>query len=81
MTTGIALVSRSLSTAGSECRSLVRGMVSGFDPGSRMDVEMPDVSGLEQKESDLVRQTADVLNGYLRDSALLDVVGERGHQL
>ena len=81
VTTGIALVSRSLSTAGSECRSLVRGMVSGFDPGSRMDVEVPDVSGLEQKESDLVRQTADVLNGYLRDSALLDVVGERGHQL
>ena len=81
VTTGIALVSRSLSTAGSECRSLVRGMVSGFDPGSRTDVRVPDTSGLDQKESDLVRQTADVLNGYLRDSALLEVVAERGHQL
>ena len=46
-----------------------------------MDVKVPDVSGLKQKESDLVRQSADVLNGYLRNSALLDVVGERGHQL
>ena len=81
VTTGIALVSRSLSTAGSECRSLVRGMVSGFDPGSRTDVRVPDTSGLDQKESDLVSQTADVLNGYLRDSALLGVVGERRRQI
>ena len=81
VTTGIALVSRSLSTAGSECRNIVHGVVSGFDPGSRKDVQLPDLSGLEQKESDLVRQTADVLNGYLRDSALLDVIEERGRHV
>ena len=81
MTTGAALVSRSLSTAGSGCRGIIHGMVSGFDPGSRGDVRVPDLSGLEQKESDLVRQTADVLNGYLRDSALLDTVEDRGRHL
>ena len=56
-------------------------MVSGFDPGSRGDVPVPDLSGLEQKESDLVRQTADVLNGYLRDAALLEAVEGRGRHL
>ena len=81
VTTGIALVSRSLSTAGSECRNIVHGVVSGFDPGSRKDVQLPDLSGLEQREFDLVRQTADVLNGYLRDSALLDVIEERGRHV
>ena len=81
VTTGAALASRSLSTAGSGCRDLIHGMVSGFDPGSRGDVRIPDLSGLEQKESDLVRQTADVLNGYLRDSALLEAVEGRGRHL
>ena len=81
VTTGAALVSRSLSTAGSGCRDVIHGMVSGFDPGSRGDVPVPDLSGLEQKESDLVRQTADVLNGYLRDAALLEAVEGRGRHL
>ena len=81
VTAGAALVSRSLSTAGSGCRDVIHGMVSGFDPGSRGDVPVPDLSGLEQKESDLVRQTADVLNGYLRDAALLEAVEGRGRHL
>ena len=81
LTVGIRLLSGSLTTAGSECRGIVGGMVSSFDPDSRDGVEAPDTSGLEPKEADMVRETAGILDGYLRGSALYDSMSSGARQL
>ncbi len=73
LTSGIGLLSGSMATVGSACRGTIQNLVSGFDP-SQKEVTAPDVTGLEQKEADLVRETVEVLNGYLRDSALFDKI-------
>ena len=81
LTVGIRLLSGSLTTAGSECRGIVGGMVSSFDPDSRDGVEAPDTSGLEPKEADMVRETAGILDGYLRGSALYDTMSSGARHL
>ena len=80
-TTADREITATLTTAGSECRGIVGGMVSSFDPDSRDGVEAPDTSGLEPKEADMVRETAGILDGYLRGSALYDTMSSGARQL
>lgn len=80
LTARIMLLSRSMETADSRCRGIIRDMVGGFDPSG--PPETVDTDGLDDKEADLVREAAGILDGYRRDRALYDrISGTGAHHL
>ena len=78
LTARIMLLSRSMETADSRCRGIIRDMVGGFDPSG--PPETVDTDGLDDKEADLVREAAGILDGYRRDRALYDRISGAGPQ-
>ena len=80
LTARIMLLSRSMETADSRCRGIIRDMVGGFDPSG--PPETVDTDGLDDKEADLVREAAGILDGYRRDRALYGrISGAGAHHL
>ena len=78
LTARIMLLSRSMETADSRCRGIIRDMVGGFDPSG--PPETVDTDGLDDKEADLVREAAGILDGYRRDRALYGRISGAGAQ-
>ena len=78
LTARIMLLSRSMETADSRCRRIIRDMVGGFDPSG--PPETVDTDGLDDKEADLVREAAGILDGYRRDRALYGRISGAGAQ-
>ena len=78
LTARIMLLSRSMETADSRCRGIIRDMVGGFDPSG--PPETVDTDGLDEKEADLVREAAGILDGYRRDRALYSRISGAGAQ-
>ena len=78
LTARIMLLSRSMETADSRCRGIIRDMVGGFDPSG--PPETVDTDGLDDKEADLVREAAGILDGYRRDRALYSRISGAGAQ-
>ena len=78
LTARIMLLSRSMETADSKCRGIIRDMVGGFDPSG--PPETVDTDGLDDKEADLVREAAGILDGYRRDRALYGRISGAGAQ-
>ena len=78
LTARIMLLSRSMETADSKCRGIIRDMVGGFDPSG--PPETVDTDGLDDKEADLVREAAGILDGYRRDRALYGRISGAGTQ-
>ena len=78
LTARIMLLSRSMETADSRCRGIIRDMVGGFDPLG--PPETVDTDGLDDKEADLVREAAGILDGYRRDRALYGRISGAGAQ-
>ena len=78
LTARIMLLSRSMETADSRCRGIIRDMVGGFDPSG--PPETVDTDGLDDKEADLVREAAGILDGYRRDRALYGRISGTGTQ-
>ena len=80
LTARIMLLSRSMETADSRCRGIIRDMVGGFDPSG--PPETVDTDGLDDKEADLVREAAGILDGYRHDRALYGrISGAGAHHL
>ena len=78
LTARIMLLSRSMETADSRCRGIICDMVGGFDPSG--PPETVDTDGLDDKEADLVREAAGILDGYRRDRALYGRISGAGAQ-
>ena len=78
LTARIMLLSRSMETADSRCRGIIRDMVGGFDPSG--PPETVDTDGLDDKEADLVREAAGILDGYRRDRTLYSRISGAGAQ-
>ena len=78
LTARLRLLSRSLETAGSDCRRVIADMVAGSSPSSADGSTGSDPEGLDDREADLVRETADILDGYRRDRALYDRISSVG---
>lgn len=78
LTARIMILSRSMETADSRCRGIIRDMIDGFDPSG--PPETVDTDGLDDKEADLVRETAGILDGYRRDRALYGRMSGAGTQ-
>ena len=78
LTARIMLLSRSMETADSRCRGIIRDMVGGFDPSG--PPETVDTDGLDDKEADLVREAAGILDGYRLDRALYSRISGAGAQ-
>ena len=78
LTARIMLLSRSMETADSRCRGIIRDMVGGFDPSG--PPETVDADGLDDKEADLVREAAGIMDGYRRDRALYGRISGAGAQ-
>lgn len=73
LTARIAILSKSMAMAGSECRNRIAAVTDGFLDGRDVPA---DPEGLEGSEADMVREAGGIIDGYRRERAMFEKVSQ-----